>query len=145
VSPHDDRSEIVETVTRVSVLADRREWDALPALFTPKVTVDYSSLSGGEPAVVDPVGLVEGWKATLSPLGVTQHLVGNHLVTIDGDESVVTCAFQATHVGAPPDGDRRWVLGGDYRYTLVKGPDGWRISGITMTARWETGDRSLVF
>lgn len=36
------------------------------------------------------------------------------------------------------------MLGGDYRYTLVHTDRGWRVTGTTMTARWETGDRSLI-
>jgi hypothetical protein len=137
------RDEIVETTVRVAVLADRRDWDGLAEVFSPEVAVDYTSLVGGEPTVVGAKDLVQGWADGLGRLAVTQHLVTNHLVTVDGVDSVVTAAFQATHVPHPPD-ERRWVLGGDYRFTLRQGPDGWRITGITMTVRWETGDRTIM-
>jgi SnoaL-like domain len=53
-----------------------RPYDVL----APRVRLDYTSLTA------------------------TQHLVGNHLLTIDGDQATCTAAFQATHVLANPHG-----------------------------------------
>ena len=72
----------------------------------------------------------------------TQHLVTNHLVEITGDEATVTASFQATHV-VVATGDQ-WVLGGDYRYQLVRAEGRWLIRSVTLTPRWETGDRSIL-
>jgi len=140
----DDRTAIVETLTKQAVFADRREWDALvEEVFAPKVTLDYTSLNGGEPAIVAATDIVSGWSSFFERFAVTQHLITNHLVSISGDEAMATADFQATHVAAPPD-ERRWVLGGDYRWTLEQTDAGWRVTAITMTVRWETGDRSLI-
>jgi hypothetical protein len=139
----DERIDIIQTTTRMAVLADARRWDDLVDLFTDEVRVDYTSLNGGEPATLPAHQLVKTWTESLGRLGATQHLVADHLVDLDGDVATVTAAFQATHVAVAPD-PRRWVLGGDYRYELVRAGAGWRIAGLTMTARWQDGDRSVL-
>ncbi len=139
----DDRAKIVETTTLMAVLADRRAWDELTAIFADEVRVDYTSLNGGEPSVVSAPELITVWSEALGRLAATQHLVINHLATIDGDSAVATASFQATHVAAPP-ASGRWVLGGDYRWEMARFGGGWRISGVTMTLRWEAGDRSIL-
>lgn len=139
----DDRSQIIETTTRMAVLADRGEWDALASIFTDEVHVDYTSLSGGDPGTVRASDLISQWKGTLGQLAATQHLVSDHLVTVDAGAATATATFQATHVPhAPRTG--RWVLGGDYRWELIREVGEWRISSVTMSFRWETGDRSIL-
>jgi hypothetical protein len=142
VDPALDRATAIDVTSRMGWFTDRKEWAALADVFAPKVTVDYTSLQGGEPAVVSGPDLVAGWKASLDHLAVTQHLLTNHLVTVVGDTAEVLASFQATHAADPADG-RRWVLGGDYRFELTRTPQGWRISALTMTARWQTGDPAV--
>jgi hypothetical protein len=138
-----DRAAAIDVTSRMGLFTDRKDWAALTGVFAPKVTADYTSLRGGEPAVVSGADLVAGWKDSLGHLDVTQHLLTNHLVTVDGDTAEVLASFQATHVADPADG-RRWVLGGDYRFELTRSPQGWLISALTMTARWQTGDPAIL-
>ncbi|MBE1531874.1 nuclear transport factor 2 family protein [Actinomadura algeriensis] len=135
--------EIIETCTRMAWHADQREWDRLETVFAEKVTLDYTSLNGGEPAVLTPRRIVEAWSATLGGFDATQHLITNHLVDADGDRAVCTAAFQATHRLANPHGSPLWTLGGTYRFDLVRTADGWRIAGVVMTATWADGNQNL--
>jgi hypothetical protein len=135
------RSEIIEAATRMAVLTDSRQWADLASVFTPTVRLDYTALLGGEPLEVAGGEVGDGWARALGSL-ITQHLVTNHLVTITGGHAVVTASFQATHVA--PTTSQRWVLGGDYRYELALHDGQWRISTVTLTPRWETGDRSIL-
>ncbi|MEV0150680.1 MULTISPECIES: nuclear transport factor 2 family protein [unclassified Nonomuraea] len=137
-SSAETRIEIAETCTRMAVHADRREWELLRGLFADKVLLDYTSLSGGEPATLAPAEIVKGWQSALGAYKATQHLLGNHLVTIDGDAALCTASFQATH--RKPD-DTLWTLGGSYRFTLERTGDGWRITSVVMTAAWSDGSR----
>lgn len=41
-------------------------------------------------------------------------------------------------------GEALWVLGGRYDYRLSKASGNWRLTSLTMTALWETGDRGLI-
>ncbi|MGW4896107.1 nuclear transport factor 2 family protein [Kitasatospora sp. NPDC004240] len=133
-----DRPDVIDTCTRMARYADRRDWDRLVGVFADTVTLDYTSLNGGEPVTLRPEQIVEGWKEGLGGYAATQHLLTNHLVTVDGDRAVCTAAFQATHRKGD---DRLWTLGGDYRFDLIRTPVGWRIAGVVMTTVWSDGER----
>lgn len=124
--------------------ADQREWDQLADVFADEVTLDYTSLNGGEPVTLTPDQIVAAWQRVLGGFEATQHLLGNHLVTIHGDAAVCTASFQATHRGSGAYGAPLWTLGGTYRFDLVRSGGGWRISGVVMTATWGDGNRGLM-
>lgn len=136
-------SEIIETCTRMAWHADQREWDRLETVFADKVTLDYTSLNGGEPAVLTPRQIIDAWSAALGGYDATQHLITNHLVDTDGDRAVCTAAFQATHRLATPHGSPLWTLGGTYRFDLTRTTAGWRITAVVMTATWADGNQNL--
>ncbi|MGW5262339.1 nuclear transport factor 2 family protein [Microbispora sp. NPDC004025] len=133
-----DRLDVIDACTRMAWHADQREWSRLTEVFADKVTLDYTSLNGGEPATLAPAQIVHGWQSALGDYKATQHLLGNHLVTLDGDTAVCTASFQATH--RKPD-DSVWTLGGTYRFTLMRTGDGWRITSVVMTTAWSDGIR----
>jgi ketosteroid isomerase-like protein len=133
-----DRFDVIDTCTRMAWYADQREWDHLARVFADKVTLDYTSLNGGEPVTLAPAQIIDGWRDGLGVYTATQHLLTNHLVTLDGDTAVCTAAFQAAH--RKPD-TSLWVLRGTYRFDLARTGDGWRITGVRMTALWSEGER----
>ncbi|REE95859.1 nuclear transport factor 2 family protein [Thermomonospora umbrina] len=143
MSGFEDRAAIVETTTRMAWHADRREWDRLKTIFADEVTLDYTSLHGGEPVTLTPGEIVDGWEAGLSGYDATHHMITNQLVTLTGDTAVCTATFQATHRLATPFGSPLWTLGGTYRFDLVRNGDDWRISGLVMTATWADGNQQL--
>lgn len=138
-----DRTDIIETCTRMAWHADRREWDLLAGVFADEVALDYTSLNGGEPVTLSPAAVVDAWRGGLGAFEATQHLIANHLVAVDGDTAVCTASFQATHRRSQPYGSPLWTLGGHYRFDLVRTGSGWRIGGVVMTAEWGDGDRGL--
>ncbi|WP_040778674.1 nuclear transport factor 2 family protein [Nocardia pneumoniae] len=139
-----DRLDVIDTCTRMAWHADHREWDQLAAVFADQVRLDYTSLTGGEPVTLTPAQIVAAWQDTLGGLEATQHLLGNHLVTVDGDRAVCTASFQATHRRSEALGASLWTLGGTYRFDLVRIGVDWRISGVVMTAMWGDGNRGLL-
>ncbi|WP_280481344.1 nuclear transport factor 2 family protein [Nocardia cyriacigeorgica] len=139
-----DRLDVVDTCTRMAWHADHREWDALATVFADAVRLDYTSLNGGEPVTVTPAQIVAAWRETLGGFGATQHLLSNHLVTVDGDRAVCTASFQATHRKSDAVGACLWTLGGTYRFDLVRAGGAWQISGVVMTATWGDGNRALL-
>lgn len=140
----DDRAAVVEATIRMAWLADLRDWDALGDVLADEVRLDYTSLHGGEPATLPRDEVLAQWRAGLSGLDATQHLLGNHLVDVDGDRAVATTQFQATHVLANPHGAPIWTLGGRYRHELARGREGWRITAVTMTATWGAGNQRVM-
>ncbi|MDP9861905.1 MULTISPECIES: nuclear transport factor 2 family protein [Streptosporangium] len=140
----EDRLAIIEVCTRMGWHADQREWDRLRTIFSDTVTLDYTSLNGGEPAALTPEQIVGAWSVVLGGFDATQHLITNHLVAVDGDTAVCTASFQATHRLANPFGSPLWTLGGTYRFDLVRADGDWRISGVVMTATWADGNKDLM-
>lgn len=144
----DANAEIVAVTTRMAWLTDRRDWDGLAAVFADRVDLDYTSLNGGEPATLAPDEIAGGWRAGLSGLDATQHLVAGHIVEVDGDRATCSAQFQATHVLSDPStnpfGATIWTLGGHYRYGLVRANGQWRIAALTMTATWASGNRDIM-
>ncbi|MEU8525847.1 nuclear transport factor 2 family protein [Streptomyces sp. NPDC048629] len=133
-----DRLDIIDTCNRMAWHADQREWEVLADLFADEATLDYTSLNGGEPVTLTPAQIVEGWRTGLEAYAATQHLLGTHLVTVDGDGALCTATFQATHRKANAS---RWTLGGTYRFDLIRTGGEWRITGVVMTAVWSDGER----
>lgn len=138
-----DNAKIIEVCTRFAWHADHREWDALQALFTDVVLLDYTSLNGGEPARLDAATLVGNWAKVLGGFDATQHLITNHLVEVTGDTARCTAAYQATHRLNSSVGGSLWTLGGDYQFELIRSDARWLISAVTMRATWGDGNQHL--
>jgi hypothetical protein len=139
-----DRLDVIDTCTRMAWYTDHREWDALASVFADEVTLDYTSLNGGEAVSLTPDRIVAAWRDTLGGFASTQHLLANHLVDIDADSAICTASFQATHRKAEAFGASLWTLGGSYRFDLVRVEGAWRIRGVAMTAVWGDGNRGLL-
>ena len=133
--------EISRSITDIASGADRHDWRRVKSAFADQVTVDYTSLWGGEPATQPSAELVNGWAAFLPGFDSTHHMVTNHTISSLTDGAAIAEAdFTATH----RIDDKLWTLGGRYTYELEKSGDRWLVTSLTMTALWETGDRGLV-
>ena len=137
----EDRLAIIDAITDVAAGADRHQWPRVRAAFADSVTLDYTSLWGGEAATQSADAVVEQWSGFLPGFDKTLHLVTNHaIVDASGDTATAEADFQATH----SFDEALWILSGHYRYRLVKAAGRWKITHMTMTATHETGDRGLV-
>lgn len=139
-----DRLAVQDVISRMCVGADRRDWDAVARLFDDPVRLDYTSLQGGEPLTTDPRSVVEGWASALDGLKATHHMITNQLIELEGDRARSSAYFQATHVLHAEHGDSRWVLGGRYDAELRRSGGDWRITALTMTAVWATGNQQIM-
>lgn len=130
----------LDTITSLFWHSDHHEWDDLKAVFADRVRIDYTALHGGEPTKMTPAGIVGSWRPGFEAIDAHQHLVANHLVTIEDDTATATAAFIATHQWR----DTTWTLGGDYRFELTRSDHGWKITAMTMAPVWQTGDPGLI-
>jgi SnoaL-like domain len=139
-----DRLEIIELIGSLSLNLDGRDWNAVRGLFTDVVYSDRTSLFGGEPVTLGADEFVEGWRQSLDNLDAVNHLVANHVITLSGDEATCAANMQGVHVFHNPSGDDMWTVGGRHDYQLTRTADGWRISGLTFTISWATGNMNIV-
>ncbi|MHC0617964.1 nuclear transport factor 2 family protein [Paenibacillus sp. GCM10027628] len=136
---------IIETVSKFAYYADNRQWDDLQQLFMEEVTVDYTSLAGGEPATIPAKVLMDSWDKGLTPLKATQHLISNHIINLDSDRQATCRAyFQAQHEYPNPFGGSQWTLGGKYLFRFEKENGHWKISELVMTAVWASGNQNIM-
>lgn len=140
----DDTTAVIQTINRMGWLTDRRRWDDLVDVFADEVRLDYTALNGGEPATVPAADMVAGWAAGLGGLQATQHLLGSHLVDVDGDRATATAQFQATHVLPTRPRSAAVDLGGRYHCELTRRDDRWRITAVTMTPSWAEGNQQVM-
>jgi ketosteroid isomerase-like protein len=134
-----DRQEIAELCARYTAALDSLDWALLRSCFA------------DAPAFVHPGGRLDGWdeilartSAALTPLDRTQHLLGNIVVSVDGDRARSSCYFHAQHVRTGTPGGDLYVIAGRYEDTLHRTDGGWRIVERVQTYQWRSGNRAVV-
>src|SRR5690348_10494963 len=63
--PLEDRAAIVDAITDIAAGADRHDWPRVRAAFADTVTLDYTSLWGGEPATQSADEVIAQWSGFL--------------------------------------------------------------------------------
>ena len=142
VQQTNDKIEIIDTVNKIAVMSDLRNWKEVVAQFTEKVEFDYISLFGGEPIIVPAQLQVKEWEESFAKsFKSTQHILGSHTVTLNGDKATCISQFQAHHIFLDPSKGQSWTLGGTYNHELNRTDNGWEVNKMRMTVNWEEGSR----
>ena len=125
-----DRIAAEDLLTRYATAVDRRDWEQYRSIFTADAEIDYTS-AGGIAGTVDEV--VEFLSTSLEMFEMTQHLVSNIDLEVNGDSATVTAMFNTPM--RLPGGDT-WFTGGWYHHDLVRTPDGWRSRRLREESAW---------
>jgi 3-phenylpropionate/cinnamic acid dioxygenase small subunit len=125
-----DRIEINDLLTRYAHSVDTKDWALYRTVFTPDAHIDYESAGG----VKGDLETVAGWlEATMAGFPMTQHLVANVDVKLDGDTAKVRAMFY-NPMGMPSG--KSFFCGGWYNHELVRTPDGWRSRKLYEESAW---------
>lgn len=138
------RLAVQDALVAMFTATDDRDWDAVAAAFADRVALDYTSLAGGEPAVLSGRQIAEAWSATLGGLDATHHLTGNYLIDVEADNATACFAATATHLRAGGHDDPLWTLGARYHAELHRAGGRWLITALTMTAIWDQGNQAVL-
>ena len=125
-----DRIAAEDLLTRYATAVDRRDWEQYRSIFTADAEIDYTS-AGGIAGTVDEV--VEFLSTSLELFKMTQHLVSNIDLEVNGESATVTAMFN--NPMRLPGGDT-WFTGGWYHHDLVRTPDGWRSRRLREESAW---------
>ena len=125
-----DRIAAEDLLTRYATAVDRRDWEQYRSIFTADAEIDYTS-AGGIAGTVDEV--VEFLSTSLEMFEMTQHLVSNIDLEVNGDSATVTAMFN--NPMRLPGGDT-WFTGGWYHHDLVRTPAGWRSRRLREESAW---------
>jgi 3-phenylpropionate/cinnamic acid dioxygenase small subunit len=134
----DDRRAIHDLIVKYAWAIDTKDWDALDTVFLPDAWLDYSSNPAGKSGDYNKI---RPWlEKSLAPFPVTQHLVTNIDVTVDGDRATARTMVYNPMGAATREGPLHFFfMGGRYDDELVRTPDGWRIAKRVETALWFQG------
>ena len=132
---------LIETVVEsMGVLPDLRLFDALTSLMAEEVTVDYTSLLGGEVRKAAPRELIYHWKESLCGFDATRHKLRNIKVELKGQEATAKADASATYFLD----EHIWEVKGTYHFALRFHHDGWKITGLNFVFTEETGSRDVL-
>jgi ketosteroid isomerase-like protein len=120
-----DRIEIQDLLSRYTDAIDRRDWDALDAVFTGDAFIDYTSVGGASGNLAEIKQFLDD---SFKFFESTQHLIGSSVVNINGDEATARTICHNPMVFKGGKDPRLLVCGIWYRDRLVRTPDGWRIA-----------------
>ncbi|MEZ5218773.1 MAG: nuclear transport factor 2 family protein [Ilumatobacteraceae bacterium] len=134
-----DVEAIVATTIAYTWAIDEHDWDRLRDVFDADCVAQLGSeLSVGIDAIIARIS------RTLGPLDCSQHLLGNHEVTVAGDEARSRCYFQAQHVRVGAPGGDQLLIAGRYVDEWRRTPKGWRIARRDLISMWRSGNPAVV-
>jgi hypothetical protein len=134
-----DRLEIGDLLVRYCTAIDSKQYDDLDCVFTREAIIDYTSAGG----ICGTLPEIKKWLSeVLCLFPMTQHVVGNVVVKIEGDRATSRCVFFNPMGLPPPEGKkglRVLLFGGYYNDTLTRTDDGWRICQRIEESSWDWG------
>lgn len=128
-----DQIAIRDLLARYAHAVDSKDWDLYRTLFTDDAFIDYTA-AGGEKGDVETIA---AWlDQSMAMFEMTQHLIANELITIDGDTATVQAMFYNPMRFA--GGGPLWHCGGWYHHELVRDGEGWKSRSLRETFAWTT-------
>ena len=138
-----ERHAIVDTFVTLFVATDQRDWPRVEACLADPVTLDMTSLAGGEPARMRPADVAAGWREGLRAIDHVHHQVSNFTVRIHGDDAEVHCYGVAYHHRDVATGESLRTFVGAYDIHLRRIDGAWRIHLFRFDAKFVAGNLQL--
>ena len=141
-----DQAEMIRIADAIDAAVDAKDWALARSYFTDTIAVDFTSLTGGEPATIPADDLIGAWSGNLGPSKTSFHLRGNHRVTFTGPNSAVMLshgyAWNRLEAGALAEngGNPLWEVWGTYEHRFERTADGWRVNAMTFNATAQRGN-----
>lgn len=139
-----DVTEIIQVANRYCHAIDGHDWETLRSgVFLPDAVVEFRP---GDPAHqrTDIDGIVDYIAAALTPLDSSQHLVGSHVVDVDGDRATCRCYLHGQHVRKAAAGGPHMIVALTYDDELVRTAAGWRIARRRLLPGWRSGNPEVL-
>lgn len=134
-----DEREIHRAVVLYATAVDGREWELMNDVFVADVEVDFGHMT----TTVGIDACVAVIRATEDKIKVSQHLLGNHAIDVDGDTATSTTKFQAQHYSPQKTGPNTYQIGGTYHDRLRRTDAGWRITHRYIEPTWYDGNAGV--
>ncbi len=138
-----DKELIIETVSRLFVAVDNRDWNTVKSILDDRVQLDYTSMSGGKASVLKADQIIDSWKSLLPGFDQTHHQLGNWLVSTDSGSVKVFCYGTATHYLKNESENNLWTVVGSYDIEMKRKNEKWRITLMKFNLKYIDGNAGL--
>ncbi len=128
--------EVINTINRLFIKTDNKDWPAVKALFADEVLFDMTSLAGGQPSKLSPQQIVDAWDKGLKNVAAIHHQAGNYIVTLGRNGADVFCYGIAKHYN-PEHADKKiTTFVGSYDFHLINTDSGWKIDRFKFNKKY---------
>ncbi|MEV3901011.1 nuclear transport factor 2 family protein [Mycobacterium sp. NPDC050551] len=133
-----DEREIVRALYTAARAMDDHDWSTLTEIFAEDANGDLGTGRLGSATAI-----IEVIRNFLDSCGPTQHMLGNVVVDLDGDNAVSRAYVHDVHLSK--DLTQRFYTMGDYRDTWVRRGGRWQITERVKRNRSYVGSLDAVF
>jgi len=135
---------ILNTLIQLFISTDNREWETVKKCFHEEVIFDMTSVAGGEPSVLSPQQIVDGWDEGLKGLNAIHHQVGNFQIEITPYlKATAFCYGTAYHYLANSENGNTRTFIGSYNFDLIKDGNQWMINRFRFNLKFIEGNPNL--
>ncbi len=132
-----------QTILDIFRGADEHDWLRVERAFAPAVELDYSSMTGGEPAKLSPQQITDSWKGLLPGFEATHHQISNFSMDINDQTARVSAYGTATHYLSNASGKNVWTVVGTYDFELKRSQANWQVSAMRFNFKYQDGNANL--
>jgi 3-phenylpropionate/cinnamic acid dioxygenase small subunit len=134
----EDRIAIQGLLDAYAASLDARDWARFEACFTEDADTAYSWGRFGTAAE-----LAAAIVPILEPFSVTEHIIANAQIELDGDRAQSRAKLWVICVAPDDPPGEHLVEGGSYACEYRREPDGWKIAGLELTLDWAINGEPL--
>lgn len=138
-----DSLKIIETINSLFISVDNRDWKSVAETFHKKVELDYSSMGGGAPQILESKAIISSWMQILPGFDATHHQTGNFMVTVDKDVYFVFCYGTASHYLENQSENNIWTVVGSYNFEVKIYNNVPRITKMKFNLKFISGNNEL--
>ena len=131
-----DRDQIIEKINLYGLAMDSQRWDLFDRIFTERCDADY----GPTAQWTDRAQFKADFGTFHQSFDATQHVMTNHLVTVDGDVAHSLTYGMWRLIRRAAEGDPLWDGTGWYDDAWVRTHSGWLIARRVCKVVWATGN-----
>ena len=138
-----DRAAISDVQLRYATGVDTRDWPLFRSCFTDEIEIESSSAVGSPSQHIKTDDWVELVRRTINGMKATQHMITNHVITLNGDEATCVAYVQARHHLPNETGGSDQVMYGYYTNRFVRTAEGWKMRARKLTVLWNEGNMDI--
>jgi 3-phenylpropionate/cinnamic acid dioxygenase small subunit len=141
-----DRQAIVDLTIAYAWIIDHGPRDRLTEIFTSDVVFTLRDIRGEGSerqfdGIDDVIAKIDG---SLGRLSISQHLISNQQVELDGESATCGCYLQAQHTLRGTEGGDNYIMAGRYLDDVVRTDAGWRIARRLLIIDWLDGNPEVL-